>query len=276
VPQSTDKPLAGKRIVITRAPEQSASLTAALQNLGAEVLLMPTVEFASPRDFTALDAAITHFADFDWILFTSQNAVGFFAKRLAQLSAHNGLTKQVERLHAAAVGPATAEAATKEGFRVDYVAKNHTGEALAREVAQELKGKRVLLPHSDRADDRLPAALGEAGAEVTDVIAYRTGAPKSLDPDTLQRLRDAEVDAIIFASPSAFHNLQRWIPAAELATLSRRVQFAAIGPTTARALRDAGAHVAIESSDASAAALATAIADHYQQPDNRPTVTRQP
>jgi uroporphyrinogen III methyltransferase/synthase len=271
VPQSTDKPLAGKRIVITRAPEQSAGLTAALQNLGAEVLLMPTVEFAPPQDFTVLDAAIAHLADFDWILFTSQNAVRFFAKRLAQLSAHAIVAKQVEQPRVAAVGPATAEAAAKEGFRVDYVAKNHTGEALARELAGELKGKRVLLPRSDRADDRVSSALREAGAEVTDAIAYRTGAPKSLDPDTLQRLRDAEVDAIVFASPSAFHNLQGWMPAAELVALSHRVQFAAIGQTTARALRESGVQPEIEAADASASALAHAIASYYQK---QPSIAR--
>ena len=158
---------------------------------------------------------------------------------------------------------------------MDYVAKNHTGESLARELAEKLRGKRVLLPRSDRADDRLPSVLREAGAEVTEVVAYRTAAPKTLDPQTLQRVRNAEVDAIIFASPSAFHNLQRWIPTTELAALSQRVQFAAIGPTTARALREAGAQIEIEASDASPAALADAIASYYQaRTQQRPSVAR--
>jgi uroporphyrinogen III methyltransferase/synthase len=175
----------------------------------------------------------------------------------------------------AAVAPGTAEAASKEGFRVDYVAKNHTGESLARELAGELLGKRVLLPRSDRADDRLPSALRAAGAEVIEVIAYRTAAPEAIDPHMLQRVRNAEVEAIIFASPSAFHNLQSWIPGAELAALSQRVQFAAIGPTTARALREAQVQVEIEASDASPATLADAIASYYHgRPQRRPSIAR--
>lgn len=277
MPQNAAKPLAGKRIVITRAPEQSVELISALEALGAEVLLLPTVEFAPPEDISRVDSAIAQFSTFDWILFTSQNAVRFFANRFTELSAQAQRPVRLpESAKAAAVGPATAEAAQKKGFQVQYVAKNHTGESLARELAAQLSGKRVLLPRSDRAADRLPSALRAVGAEVTEVIAYRTATPEALDPHTLQRVRNAEVDAMLFASPSAFHNLQRWISAAELAGLSRRVQFAAIGPTTARALREASAHVAIESPDASSSALANALANHFQQPDNHSPVTRHP
>ena len=148
---------------------------------------------------------------------------------------------------------------------MDYVAQNHTGEALVRELASELCGRRVLLPRSDRVDDRLPAALRAVGAQVTEAVAYRTAAPEYLDPRVLERVRGGEVDAIIFASPSAFLNLCRWITANELAELSRRVQFAAIGATTAGALRAAGVHVEIEAPEASASALANAIANHYEQ-----------
>jgi len=269
VTQNANKPLAGKRVVVTRAVEQSAALVAALERLGAEVLLMPTVEFAPPQNSSELDAAMAHFSNFDWILFTSQNAVRFFAKRLAEHSSTQGRFEQsmeprAAGLRTAAVGPGTAEAANKEGFRVDYVAKNHTGESLARELAAELRSKRVLLPRSDRADDRLPSALRAAGAEVTEVAAYRTIAPKALDPHTLRRVRNAEVDAILFASPSALHNLQSWIPATELAAISQRVQFAAIGPTTARALREAQVQVEID-----------AIASYYQaRAQGQPSVAR--
>jgi uroporphyrinogen III methyltransferase/synthase len=272
---SAKQPLAGRRVVVTRAPEQVGELIGALERLGAEVLLLPTVEFAPPEDFSALDDAIARFAVFDWILFTSRNAVRFFARRLREKVEQRRTSELLARCRAAAVGPATAEAATKEGFRVDYVAENHSGEGLARELAGSVRGRRVLLPRSERADDRLPAALREAGAEVSEVVAYRTTAPKSLDPHALESVRGGEVDAVIFASPSAFHNLCGWIPANELAELSQRVEFAAIGPTTARALREAGAQVAIEAPDASASALAEAIASYYQrQPKKQPAAAR--
>jgi uroporphyrinogen-III synthase len=111
----------------------------------------------------------------------------------------------------------------------------------------------------------LPKALREAGANVTEIVAYRTAAPDSLDPKILKSICDAEVDAIVFASPSAFRFLSECVGAAELAELSTRVQFAALGPTTARALREEGMRVEIEASQSSAAGLADSIAKYYQR-----------
>ena len=133
------------------------------------------------------------------------------------------------------------------------------------ELRGSFAGRRVLLPRSDRGDDRVPAALREIGANVTEVIAYRTGAPAALDPAILGRIRGGEVDVVVFASPSAFHNFRDAIGAAEMARLSARVQFVAIGPTTARAIRQSGARVGVEAEEASAAGLAAALAKHYQQ-----------
>ena len=117
-------------------------------------------------------------------------------------------------------------------------------------------------------DERLPGALREAGARVTEVVAYRTAAPESFDADILERVRGAKVDAIAFASPSAYQNLREVMGAEALAEISSRVDFAAIGPTTARALRESGARVAIEANEASAAGLADSIAKYYQRRDS--------
>jgi len=257
------EPLAGKRVVVTRAPEQSQELVDALENLGAEVLLMPTVSFAPPEDSSELDATMKNKKDFDWILFTSQNAVRFVFQRACELTPVR--PAQPPKPLVAAVGVATAQAARNLDVRVDFVAQTQTGESLAAELRDQMLGKRVLLPRSDRVDDRLPDALREAGAQVKEVVAYRTLRPASLDPEILSAVRQAEVAAIVFASPSAYHNLAAFVPAAELNALSERVQFAAIGSTTTRALREAGARVAIEANDSSSAGLADAIAKYYQR-----------
>jgi uroporphyrinogen-III synthase len=258
------KILTGKRIVVTRAPEQAHELVYALVTMGAEVLLLATVGFAPPENIEALDGALRALDGFDAILFTSQNAVRFIVARLRDLGMSSESLGSRSRL-VAAVGPATAEAAKQEGVRVDYVAKNQTGEALVEELRGSLAGRSVLLPRSDRADQRLPKTLEDAGARVTEVVAYRTLAPDALDPAILNSIRRAEVDAIVFASPSSFNNLCDSIDAAELASLSARIQFAAIGPTTARALREAGARVEIEANESSAAGLADSIAKYYQR-----------
>ncbi|MGH9692316.1 MAG: uroporphyrinogen-III synthase [Candidatus Acidiferrales bacterium] len=260
-----NRTLAGKRIVVTRAPEQARDWIAALERRGAMVLLLPMVRFEPPETWEAVDAAIRRLAEFDWALFTSANAVRFFSQRCRELEAERELF-QSSRVRVGAVGPATAETLTQEGWRVDYVASVHTGEALARELASSLAAKKVLLPRSDRGDGWLPNVLREAGAEVTEVIAYRTANPEGLDSEILGRLRRAEVDAVVFASPSAFRNLCDAVPAAELATLSGGVPFAAIGPATARALREGGVRPQIEASDSSAEALADAIARYFERP----------
>jgi uroporphyrinogen III methyltransferase / synthase len=261
------KPLDGKRVVVTRATEQAHELAHSLEALGAEVILLPTVSFAAVEDSEALDAEVQRLAEFDWILFTSRNAVRFFCQRVNELGLNVSALQTPQPL-VAAVGPTTAMAAKSEGFRVDTVPKNHSGEALVQELRGAIGDRKILLPRSDRADDRLPNALREAGAKVTEIIAYRTAAPDSLDPQILRRIRDAEVDAICFASPSAFRFLSKCIGAADLADLSSRVQFAAIGPTTARALRENGARVEIEANESSAAGLADSIAKFYQRQDS--------
>jgi uroporphyrinogen III methyltransferase/synthase len=267
-----NQPLAGKRIVITRAPDQAQDIVRALESLGAEVFLFPAVSFAPPEDFSPLDRALRQLTQFDWILFTSQNAVHFFLARCRELDLPTG-SLQTPRPLVAAVGPGTAQAATQAGVRVDYVAKNHTGETLAEELGGSIGGRKILVPHSDRSDGRLAAALEEAGAEVTAVVAYRTTAPEALHPEILSRLRRAEVDAVLFASPSAFHNLSASLGAGELRELSSRVHFAAIGPTTARALREEGVRVEIEAVESSAAGLADSLAKFFE---HQPSGVRRP
>jgi len=259
-----NQPLAGKRVVVTRAPEQAGELIRELERLGAEVLILPTVSFAPPSDWQPVDSALRAIGEFDWILLTSQNAVRFLAQRVRELKL-DPKALEAGKPSIAAVGPATAQAAAEAGFRVDYIAKDHSGEGLARELAASLRKGRVLLPRSDRADDRLPNLLRETGTQVTEVVAYRTAVPESLDTEIVDRVQRAEVDAIVFASPSAYHNLSDVIGPRRLAELSSRVDFAAIGPTTTRALREAAARVAIEANESSAAGLADAIAKHYQR-----------
>ncbi|MGD1210750.1 MAG: uroporphyrinogen-III synthase [Candidatus Acidiferrales bacterium] len=265
------QPLANRRIVLTRAPEQASELARALESLGAEVILFPTVAFAPPEDWQKLDEQLRHLDWFDAILFLSKNAVRYIFERCAQLGIKCEMIESSNRF-IAAVGPATAQALTEKGLRVNYVAKNHTGESLVGELRESLAGRRVLLPRSDRGDDRVPNALREIGASVIEVVAYRTAAPAALDPAILARVRSGEVDAVVFASPSAFHNLRNSVGAADIAQLSTRIQFVAIGPTTSRAIRESGARVAIEAEETSAAGLAAALAKHYRRgaPTARP------
>ncbi len=261
-------PLAGKRIVVTRAPEQSGDLVRQLEQLGAEVLSLPAVSFADPPDFEALDGAIDLLPQFHWLLFTSQNAVRFLAKRCRQraiLREDGGWASSVAELRVSAVGPATAEAARQEGLRVDFVASRFRAAALAEELGPQLAGKRVLLPCSNRAGAELSTALAAEGANVVEVIAYWTVVPLSFDPAVSVAIARGEVDVVTFMSPSAFHHLAESVGWESLRALVGRVAFAAIGPVTAGAIRETGLPAEIEAREASAASLVAAISHHFNQ-----------
>jgi uroporphyrinogen-III synthase len=255
-------PLAGKTVVVTRAPEQSQEWSDALEALGAEVQRLPMVDFAPAENPDDLDSALRRFTEFDWILFTSQNAVRFLFRRGCEVKTRRAV--QPPRPLIAAVGAATAQAARNLDIRVDYVARTHTGESLAAELRDRMSGATVLLPRSDRADDRLPVALRKAGAKVVEVVAYRTVMPDKIDPVVLDAVRTGGVSVVLFASPSAFENFRLAVGPAYLTELSNRVQLAAIGPATAAAIRQSGARVAIESNESSASGLANAVAKYYQ------------
>jgi uroporphyrinogen-III synthase len=259
---SPSRPLEGKRIVVTRAAEQARDLTARLESMGATVLSFPAVSFSEPADTADLDRAIRSLAAFDWILFTSANAARFFTARCRKLGVE---PRRGFRGRCAAVGPATAAAVAAEGFSVDYVAQEFAGVALANELSDSLPGKKVLLPRSERARGDLPDALGAAGADVTEVVAYHTGGVGAVDPEVLRAIREAQVDAISFFSPSAVDNVCDELGAEVVARLSKTVALAAIGPVTVTALRNAGLAVAIEAPLATAESMAAAIA-HYFSP----------
>src|SRR5258708_37620933 len=137
--------------------------------------MLPLVAFADPEDFAPLDAAIAQIEQFDWIIFTSAQAVRAVLNRSIALK--KPLIRAGSKVQVASVGPVTAEAARQAGFPVEYIAETHTGAALAKELGERLRGTRVFLPRSNRANPDLPPALERYGAEVTEVIAYRTLRP---------------------------------------------------------------------------------------------------
>jgi uroporphyrinogen-III synthase/uroporphyrinogen III methyltransferase/synthase len=251
--------LSGKLIVVTRAPEQAGELARLLEAHGAEVLLCPLVAFGPPPETAALDSALRRLGEFDWLVFSSQNAVRFFEERRRELE----VALVWGRPRVAAVGPATAQAAREFGYCVEHVAGQATGMALAAELNAKIAGKSVLLPRSDRARPDLPEALRAAGAEVIDVVTYLTIPAGQGEEEALARIRAGEVDAIILASPSAFERLAEQLGGAALEALTARVALAAIGPVTAAAIRQAGLPVAVVPRNPSAASFVEALAAHF-------------
>ncbi len=253
--------LAGVRIVITRAAAQSDALARELTVRGAIPVVVPLVSFAEPEDFATLDAALAEIQQFDWIVLTSAQAVRAVIKRGEELKLN--LSRTASKLRIACVGPMTADAAEKAGFRVEYVAEMHTGAGLAAELGRRLQGAKVFLPRSDRANPDLPSALKRHGAVVTEVSAYRTLRPTAVDERNLRQIADGTADAVLFFSPSAVRHFAELFGSEQLPTLQDKLAIAAVGPVTARALCEVGVSSAVVATDTTASAVIEALEKHF-------------
>ena len=252
-------PLAGRRILITRAPHQASELAERLTALGATPILIPTIEIAPPSSFAALDAALAQIDNFDAAAFTSPNAVNAFHQRAEAL----GRKPQPRRI--AVVGPATARAIEAIGLHADVMPQTFTAESLAATLAPEAEGKRFLLVLAEDAPPKLQAGLEAAGARVSVAAAYSNRIPAeslaavhSLFGDPSQH-----PDATLFTSASTAENLLALLQSAVL-TLPERVARGSIGPITSKALRDLGQPPHFEAPESTIPALAEAVAAYFR------------
>ncbi len=253
--------LAGKRIVITRAAAQSEVLARELSARGAIPVMLPLVSFAEPDDFAPLDRAIAEMQQYDWLILTSAQTVRAVMQRAEDLQ--QPLFATNSRLQVACVGPVSADSARKAKLAVAYVAATHNGVALANELGSKLHGAKVLLPRSDRANPDLPAALKRFGAQVTEVIAYRTLRPSEADRDGLEKIVNGQADAILFFSPSAVQHFAELVGAEQLRQIQDKLAITAVGPVTANALQRAGMQRVVVAADTTAASVIETLEKYF-------------
>ena len=248
--------LDGRTVVVTRGRGDSDALADRLRALGAEVRELPSIAIGPPESWGPLDAALRALDGFEWVVFASGNCVERTLARMAALGIPAS-TLAARRL--AAVGPATAERLSRDVRAPDLVPAEAKGEALARELGPHVRGRRVLLPRAADGRPELPRGLSAAGAILEAPDAYRTvTAPAETLRPLAAWIAAREVDAVAFASPSAVKAVTGALGAD--AALLRGVLLAAIGPTTASALGDAGLEAGAVPAEFTAPALAEAIA----------------
>lgn len=230
-----ERPLIGRRVLVTRSREQAGELVDLLEAHGAEAVEAPLIDIIPPDDYAPLDEACERAGAFDWIVFTSANGAGAFMDRLLQGP------RDVRALAGArlcAVGPGTASKLTRFGLKVDLVPEDHSanGVVTALKATSSIKGKRVLFPKADIARDTLPEELRAAGAEVTEVVAYRTVTAESdAHLGIYRQLLDRRIDAVTFSSASAVRAFVTVYGADQAVDLLNHTVVATIGPVTADA-----------------------------------------
>ena len=221
-------PLAGKRIVVTRAREQASSFAEALRARGAEPIEFPLIKTAPPPDrHAALDAAISRLGEFGWVCFASAPAVHAFWERLEEVGRD---ARALAGIGLGVVGPATEEALRGRGLRADFVPSSATGASLGEQLPLA-DGARVLTPCALEGDEDMAQALTARGARVETVPAYQTVMDGAGAERVRERLEDGTIDAVTFTSSSTVKN---FVGALGMNTLPPGVTIACIGPSTAK------------------------------------------
>ena len=264
-----EKPLSGRRIMITRPREQAGSITRALEGLGAAVIELPTIELVPPQDYGPLDGAVRNLKRYDWIVFTSVNGVKAFFERLASLG---GKPEDLKGARLAAIGPETARSLTSRGLEVDLVPAEFRAEGILEGFKpKEVKGKRFLLPRAAVAREVLPQTLREWGAEVDVVEAYRTLAAKVSTGVFNDLLSKKKVDMVAFTSSSTVKHFLDLLPGALGKELLRGVAVACIGPITRQTAEEGGMKVSVVAEEYTVAGLIEAIVKYFSTgPLNKP------
>ena len=251
------RPLSGRRIVVTRARAQASEFAAELEALGAEVVQFPTIRLVAPADEAPLLQAAAQAGTFHWIVFTSVNGVERFWDALARQGRD---ARALGGVRVCAIGPATAAELERRGVVPDVVPDEFVAEAAieALDAADDLRGRRILLPRADIARAVLPEQLRARGAEVVEVAAYTTvqdGADAERVRGLLQR---GQVDVVTFTASSTVRNFVDLVGADV-----GGARVASIGPITSGTARELGLAVDLEAEEYTIPGLARAIRDFY-------------
>ena len=248
------RPLFGVRVLVTR-PERGSALAAPLRELGAEVRELPATRL-EPLDPEPLREALGWLDQYEWVVFTSANAVRHFWQAL-RASGRDARALAAAKL--AAVGPATNDALLARGLAVDVQAARFVAEGVLEALSErdDVAGARVLYVTADGARPTLREGLESLGAMVEVVPVYRS-VPDAAAAEPLRRsIAAGEVDVVTLTSASTVHAFVEAVGE----ELAHTVPVASIGPVTSDAARAAGLDVQVEAEQATMEALAAAVAE---------------
>jgi len=253
------RPLFGTRVLAAGSPGTSGKLRDQLTALGAEVIEQPAIRISDPPDWAPVDAALDRLDQYDWLVFSSGNGVGYFFRRLFD---RGGDTRRLGSVKLAVVGSSTAEQLTRYHVHADLVPERFCAESLAEALVGEAEGKRFLLARAGRGRQVLADALEQAGGHVDQIVVYDSTDVEQPNPDVADALSAGKRYWIAVTSPATARSVVRLYGDA-----LQHARFASISPLTSAALRDLGYEPAAEASPHTAAGLVDAIVEAGQTDD---------
>ena len=255
-----NRPLFGKRILVTRARHQASVLSKLLSERGAQPIELPAIDIQATAHTEELDQAISNLEHYQWIVFTSVNGVEAFFQRLYSLNLD---TRALNGLKIGSIGPATAKALEARGIIPDYTPEVYTSEGLIAGLRSwGIAGERFLLPRADIADKELTTGITQLGADVHEIAVYRTVPAAGAIVQARQMLLSGEIDVVTFTSSSTVSNL---VAVFKEKPAINNAKVACIGPQTANTATKAGLRVDIVASEHTIPGLVDAIEEYFKK-----------
>lgn len=258
-----NKPLFGKKIVVTRAREQASSFLAKLRKLGADCIEFPTIEIIPPKDYAPLDQSIKDLNNYNWLLFTSVNGVKYFFNRLYE---KGNDVRALMNIKVGAIGPKTAEEIKKYGIIPDLVPSEYRAEAVIEAFRKfNTDNLKILLPRAAKAREILPDELRKMGAHIDVVDAYRTIMPGKKAETVSKMLKEGKIDMVTFTSSSTVSNFVGMFEdkGDQVKTWLANINIASIGPITSETAKKLGLNINVEPEDYTIDGLTDVIVEYY-------------
>jgi uroporphyrinogen III methyltransferase/synthase len=256
------RPLFGKTVVVTRAREQSSDLKKLLEDAGARVLQFPTIEIGPPPSWESLDRVLENLASYQWLIFTSQNAVESFFKRMFE----KGLdARALAGTRIAAIGDITAAWLHDRGIKPDLVPERFISTALLPHFAEDQRGVKTAVIRALKGRNELIDELRRRGGEVDLAVAYETRSTDARADELQELIASDAIDCVTFTSGSTAENFFEKLGDEQKKRLLGHACIASIGPTTSAAIRAHGATPQVEASNPTVAALVDAVLAHFAE-----------
>ena len=256
------RPLKNKTIVLTRTVEQSKESASAFSELGADVIIFPTLEIVPPSSWDEFDKIVSEQNKIDFIIFTSAHAVKMYTKRLKELN----LEIHYKQMKVVAVGSKTYSICEKYNVPVHIIPKRFSGEGVVDALSKfDLKDKTIFIPRSALGREDLPHGLRELGAIIKTVPVYNVSLPtKENISENIKKLNTGKPDLFIFTSPSTFENFMQIMDISNPMSYFKGYDVAAIGPTTQSAIENKRVKVNIMPDEFTIQGLVKKVIEFYK------------
>jgi len=257
-----NKPLWGKRIVVTRSRSQASQLVDRIVDLGGEAVEFPAIEIKKEANLSGLHNAFSHLDSYDWVVFTSVNAVDIFFEELISCGYD---IRDLKGIKLAAIGPATRDRLVQKGLKVEVMPGEYRAEGVIKALTSVSRpGQWVLLPRARGARSVLPEELRKAGLHVNEVFLYEAVVALSVSPQVLNEIKQGNMDYLTFTSSSTVHNFVKIVGRENIARINNKTKVACIGPITADTARQYGFTVDINASEFTIQGLMEALVEESQ------------